>query len=251
MITLRRNNARHYGLQGKVACWQTFHSPEPPGRSDEGLGTLANIDELRVASSGSTALRPWSESEVLTYVYQGALVQTGSDGSSNTLQAGEFQRMSSGPCDSHQETNASATNGVHFFQIALRPQPGDIENGREQLRFTSAHRRNRLCLVASSDGRQGSLRMARDVFILSSKLDPGHHLIHELKPDRSAWVHMVHGEATLSGHLLVEGDGVSVTGEPSVSLTAGVSTELLLIDVRSPLRATSTEAHPDGGCTSF
>lgn len=217
-----------------MACWQTFCSQEPPGRTDQGLGTLANIDELRVAARGGTALRPWPESEVLTYVYQGALVQTVSDGDSNTLQAGEFQRMSSGPSECHQETNASASKGVHFFQIALRPRPGDIENGREQRRFTSAHRRNRLCLVASSDGRQGSLRMARDVHILSSKLDPGHHLIHELGPDRSAWVHIVHGEATLFGHLLGQGDGCGVTGEPSVSLTAGVSTELLLIDVCSP-----------------
>jgi len=234
MIALRRNDARHYVRQGKVAWWQTFYAPEPPVRTDQGLGTLANIDELRIEPSGGTAPRPWSESEVLTYVYQGALVQTSADGGSDTLQAGEFQRMSSGPCVSHEETNASATNGVHFFQIALHAQPGDIESGCEQRRFTSAHRRNRLCLVASSDGRQGSLRMARDVCILSSKLDPGHHLIHELRPDRRAWVHIVHGEATLCDHLLVQGDGVGVTGEPSVSLTAGVSTELLLIDVRSP-----------------
>jgi redox-sensitive bicupin YhaK (pirin superfamily) len=234
MIALRRNDARHYVRKGKVACWQTFNSREPPGRTDQGLGTLANIEELRIAPRGGTEPRPRSESEVLTYVYQGALVRTNDDGSSDTLQAGEFQRMSSGPCDCPQETNASATNGVHFFQLSLHAQSGDLESGREQRRFTSAHRRNRLCLVGSSDGRQGSLRMARDVLILSSKLDPGHHLIHELRPDRSAWVHIVHGEATLGDLLLVQGDGVGVTGESSVSLTAGVDTELLLIDVRSP-----------------
>lgn len=233
MITIRIHDARRCVLQDKLEHWQTFSPQDPPEPNDEGLGALANLHELRIAPRGGTAPRPQCEAESLTYVYQGALIQIDPGGGSSTLQAGEFQHTRPGRRSRSQEANASATQWVHFFQICLHAHLVDIEGGREQRRFSSAQRRNRLCLVASADGRQGSLRMDRDVLVLSGRLDPGHHAIHELGPARSVWVHILHGEATLGGSLLAQGDGACVTGESAVSLTARECTELLLIDVRT------------------
>jgi redox-sensitive bicupin YhaK (pirin superfamily) len=94
-----------------------------------------------------------------------------------------------------------------------------------------AQRHNLPCVVASPDGRKGSLRIHQDVVICSSVLDPGHHFVHELPPGRSAWLHAVDGQATLNDIILSRGDGVGFTLEPSISLTAQENTEVLLVEL--------------------
>ena len=116
------------------------------------------------------------------------------------------------------------------MRISLQPSEVGLDCAHEQKRFTAAQRRNVLCAVASRDGRRGSLRIRQDALICSSILDPGHHLFHELLLGRSAWLHVVYGEATLNDIVLTQGDGVGVTTELSVSLTALENAEVLLVD---------------------
>jgi redox-sensitive bicupin YhaK (pirin superfamily) len=131
----------------------------------------------------------------------------------------------------HKETNASRTHWVHIFRISLRPSEVEPNRAHEQIRFAAAERRNVLCIVASPDGRQGSLRIRQDALVCSSVLDPGRHLVHELLPGRSAWLHVICGEAASHDVILSNGDGVGVTTERSVSLTALEKTEILLVDL--------------------
>jgi redox-sensitive bicupin YhaK (pirin superfamily) len=98
--------------------------------------------------------------------------------------------------------------------------------------------------VASRDGRKGSLRIRRDALIYSSILGPGHHLFHELLPERSAWLHIVSGEATLNDIVLTPGDGVGVPTGSSVSLTAQVDTEILFVDLDPARNASAAEVVP-------
>ena len=109
---------------------------------------------------------------------------------------------------------------------------GDRDDGRrgEQRRFTTAQRRNIVCVVASSDGRDGSLLLQADALICSSVLDPGHHLVHELWQGRRGWVHMLTGEATVNGSSLGPGDGAEVTEDRVLSVTGCRGAELLLLD---------------------
>ena len=62
-------------------------------------------------------------------------------------------------------------------------------------------------------------------------LDPGQHVVHELAQGRSAWLHLVQGEAALGDIVLTTGDGVGLTAERAVSLTAREETEILLLDL--------------------
>jgi redox-sensitive bicupin YhaK (pirin superfamily) len=160
------------------------------------------------------------------------------------IQAGEFQVMSTGRCMRHQERSVSPSDGLHMFRLTLRPSEVGLARAQEQKRFTAAQRRRRLCVVASPDGRGGSLRIGQDAVILCSVLDAGHHVVHMLEPGRSAWLHIVTGETILQDILLIEGDGAGITDEPSVSLTACASTEVLLIDLGSSPRIRDPEASP-------
>ena len=103
--------------------------------------------------------------------------------------------------------------------------------GHEQKRFSTAERRGELCVVASRDARRGSLRLDQDAVLYSAMLEPGRHVVHELAQSRRAWLHIVQGDATLGDLVLTTGDGVGVTAERAVSITARLRTEILLLDL--------------------
>ena len=231
MIALRRDRERHHVQHRKHDAWLTF---DPQDRTDSlagGFGALESLNEDRFPPGAGVRLHPRSGGEVITYVLEGALAQEDSSGRSGVIYMGEFQRLIAGRGIRRSETNASRTKWAHVFQIWLCPPRPGIEPGYEQKRFSGAQRRGLLCVVASPDGRQGSLRVHQDALIYSSLLDPGQHLVHELTQGRSAWLHIVRGEATFGDFVLATGDGVGVTAEPAVSLTAREGTEILLVDL--------------------
>lgn len=244
MITLRRARERHHDGRRRQQIWHTFGPHNGAGPLAGGFGTLEGVSEQQLPPGAVSAAHPHREAEIVTYVLKGALAQEDSSGSSGVVHAGEFQRMTVGRGIRHKETNASRSDWAHIFRVSLRPAQVGPDAGCEQKRFAAALRHNVLCVVASPDGRKGSLRILQDAVVLSSVLDPGHHIVHELFPGRSAWLHVISGEAILADLVLTRGDGVGVTAERSVSLTATESTELLLVDVGPPPRSSATGDAP-------
>ena len=231
MITLCRATERRHDQRGKQDTWLTFFPQDRPGPLAVDFGFLTIFNEMRLPPDGGTAPYSHDEAEIITYVHKGALAQEDSSGISGVIHAGEFQYMTTGRGIRHKERNASRNDWAHIYRIALHSSEVGLNCAHEQKRFTAAQRRNVLCAVASRDGRMGSLRIRQDVLIYSSILDPGHHLFHELLLGRSAWLHVVYGEATLNEIVLTQGDGVGVTIESSVSLIVQEKTEILLVDL--------------------
>jgi redox-sensitive bicupin YhaK (pirin superfamily) len=231
MITLRRNTVRRHVQRGNHDIWLTFYPHDPQDMPADGFNMLAAFNEMQLHPGGGLAPHRRDDAEIVTYVVKGALAQEDSTGSSSLLQVGEFQRLTTGRGNHRKETNASRTDGAHIFRISLYPSEVGLDYAYEQKRFTAAQRRNVLCVTASPDGRKGSLRLHLDALIYSSILDPGYHLVHELLPKRSAWLHIVDGEVKWSDIILTRGDGAGVTNEPSVSLTVQENTEILLVDL--------------------
>lgn len=243
MRTLCRASERQYVQGRQRETWQTFQANEGAGSLADCFGALERLDEDRLRPGASLpAVRP-HDAEIITYVREGALAHEDSTGRSGVIDAGEFQRMTFGRGVRHSETNASRTDWVHFFQIWLSPSEAGLETCLEQKRFCEGDRRGGLRVVASPDGRRGSLRIRQNVSIYSALLDPGHHVAHELAPGRIAWLHVVHGEVSLGDVVLTTGDGAGITADRSVSLIAREETEILLVDLveRSPRSAASAE----------
>jgi redox-sensitive bicupin YhaK (pirin superfamily) len=235
MLTLRRNRDRNHVRRGTRESWRTFPVSATGIGSAAGFGALLAIDEIRIPPNGISAPGPGEDSgteeaETVTYVYAGAIAQEDSAGNSSVVHAGEFQHSITGRGIRRKETNASRDDWAHVLQITLRSPRVGLECSQEQMRFPAAQRHNSLCVVASFDGRKGSLRLDKDAIVCSSVLDPGHHLIHELLAGRSAWLHVIRGEVALLNDILTSGDGAGVTAEPSVSFTARANTEVLLVD---------------------
>ncbi|MFO8073882.1 MAG: pirin family protein [Polyangia bacterium] len=255
MIELLRNSQRRHVRSGKREAWHSSFAKDLSGPLDSGFGFLLAFDELRLQPGASTEPHCEDETEVVTYIYKGALSQEDTAGNSGVIHTGEFQRMSTGSRIRHKETSVSRTDSVHLFRMSLRSAQAGLDPSHEQKRFTEAQRRNLLCVVASPDGRKGSLRIHQDVLLFSAILDPGHHLVHEFAPGRTAWLHVVCGEATVNDIVLTQGDGVGLTDERSVSLTVQENTEILLADLgpanlrpwEKPSRGNDERAQQGGG----
>jgi redox-sensitive bicupin YhaK (pirin superfamily) len=235
MITLRRNIERHHLRHGTQEAQLTFYlQDQTTDPLAGGFGPLKSLDEIRLPPG--TGAPPYTrlEVETVTYVLEGTLMQNDGKGCSDVIHTGEFQHIAAGRRIRYSEKNASQTDEAHIFRISLRPSEVEIDLACEQRLFSVAERRGVLCIVASPDGRKGSLRIHQDTLIYSAILDVGQHLVHELPPGRIAWLHVVCGEAILGDLLLATGDGVGIMGEPAISFTAQEQTEILLLDLGSP-----------------
>lgn len=231
MITLCRSAQRHHTNGSRCHVWRSRAPRTKDATLGEGFEILAAFSEVLLLPAGASPLLEVAEAELLTYVFRGSLVQEDPMGDSDVLHPGEFQRRTVTRHDHHREVNASPTDGAHSFRIALNPSQVGRKGSFEHEHFGVALRHNILCAVASPDGRRGSLHMKEDALILSSVLDPGRHVVHALARGHSAWLHIVHGEANLDEIVLTRGDGAGITLEPSVSLTATMNSEILLVDV--------------------
>jgi redox-sensitive bicupin YhaK (pirin superfamily) len=233
MITIRRAIERHHVRRRKQETWRTFHPGDQADGAADGFGALSALDEIRLSPSAGAAPSPDQGAEIVTYVLKGALAQGDSTGRSGVIHVDEFQRMTTGRVR-HSERNASQKDWAHVFRLSLRPSEAELDCAHEQRLFPVAERRGVLRVVASNDGRRGSLRVHQDALVYSSIIDVGQHLIHPLRSGRIAWLHVVRGEIALAGFVLVAGDGAGVTGEPAVSFTAREDAEILLVDLGAP-----------------
>ncbi len=219
---VRRTHGQHLQNWGAAPFGALLDVTEhrfPPGR----VPTPSTDDE----SPG----RPDPDTELLTYVYEGTLAQDDSTGGSGVLRSGEFQRLTVGRGVQHSERNASDVAWAHVFHVVLRPDQADLPHAHAEQRFSVADRRAGLRVVASADGRNGSLVLHLGALVMAAYLDEGRHVIHPLAPSRMAWLHVVSGEGAVEGEILCPGDGIGVRGEPAISFTARDASEILLIEV--------------------
>jgi redox-sensitive bicupin YhaK (pirin superfamily) len=231
MITLRRAKERRHDRHRERDVWFTFHPRDRADPRADRFGQLESLRESRLRPGTVISEDAHHEAEIVTYVREGALAYEDSPGRSGVILAGEFQGTTAGRGIRRREKNASRSNWTQVFQLLLAPSEPGLESGHAQKRFSAAERRGGLCVVASADGRRGSLRIHQEALTYSALLEPGQHVIHELSPERIAWLHLVEGEVTLGDIVLTTGDGAGVTAERAVSLTAQSEAEILLLDL--------------------
>ncbi len=235
MIALRRATQRLHGSRREHETWCTFFAQDRGLPFAEGFGILETLNEDRVPPGAAFPGNSLGESEVVTYVCEGALAHENSDGQKCVTRAGEFRCWTVRNGSASRRGNALRSDWAHTFQIGFRAAEAGPDARPEQKRFSAAERRGGLCAVASPDGRAGSLRLRQDASVYSALIVSGHHLIHELPPGRSAWLHIVQGEVTLGNLVLTTGDGIGISAERGVSLTARTEAELLLVDLGEQL----------------
>jgi redox-sensitive bicupin YhaK (pirin superfamily) len=196
-----------------------------------GFRSLRVINEDRVQPGQGFGTHPHRDMEIISYVLEGGLEHRDSMRNGSLIRPGEVQRMSAGTGVTHSEFNASKSELVHFLQIWLLPAKLGIAPGYEQKAFARADRAGRLCLVASPDGRDGSVTVHTDAQLHVGLFDEGEGGQHQLRPGRHAWVQIARGRARVNGQELAAGDGAALSGEPLVKIEGIEKSEVLVFDL--------------------
>jgi hypothetical protein len=169
--------------------------------------------------------------EILSIVLEGALEHKDTLGNGSVIRPGEIQRMSAGAGIKHSEFNHSLHDIVHFLQIWIEPCETGIEPSYEQRAFPEGERRNTLRLVASRDGRDGSVTIVQDTGVYGCVLDRGEEVVHEIYSGRHAWIQVARGAIAFNGYMLLQGDGAAVSGEQSLKITGKEPADFILFDL--------------------
>ncbi|HXZ84649.1 MAG TPA: pirin family protein [Myxococcota bacterium] len=231
MIQLRRSGERGQARHGWLESRHTFSFADYHDPEHMGFRALRVLNEDRVQPGQGFPPHSHRDMEILTCVLEGALQHQDSLGNSSVIRPGELQRMTAGTGVTHSEYNASREAPVHFLQIWIIPARPSLRPGYEQRDFGSGEMRDRLRLVASPDGRDGSLTLHQDATVHLGRLAQGTRIRQPLAAGRFAWVQVARGELRLNGETLQAGDGAAVSGEPALELEALAPAQLLVFDL--------------------
>jgi redox-sensitive bicupin YhaK (pirin superfamily) len=152
-------------------------------------------------------------------------------GNGSVIRPGDVQYMSAGTGVAHSEFNASGKEAVHLYQIWMFPDKKGYKPVYDQKHFEEAEKSGKLRLVASPDGRDGSVKIRQDNELYATVLGPGQVVKHELRPDRHAYVQVARGSVALNGEKLETGDGAAISGEQALELRGVAKAEILLFDL--------------------
>ena len=231
MNALRKSSERGYADHGWLKSFHTFSFAGYHDPRQMGYGALRVINEDRVAPGQGFGRHPHRDMEIISYVLDGELEHKDSMGTGSVIRPGDVQRMSAGTGVFHSEYNPSAKNSVHFLQIWIEPDELGVKPSYEQKFFASDEKRGKLRLLASPDGRDGSVSIHQDACLYAALIDGEEKVVHELASGRRAYVHVARGNVTVNGQPLGAGDALKIDGESDVVMHEGHRAEVLLFDL--------------------
>ena len=231
MLTLRKSGQRGYADHGWLKSYHSFSFADYLDPAHMGFGNLRVINEDRIAPGTGFGTHGHRDMEIVSYVLDGALAHKDNIGNGARIVPGEVQRMSAGRGVMHSEFNHAPDRATHFLQIWILPDRRGIDPGYEQKAFADADKRGRLRLVASPDGRDGSVTIHADASIRAGLFDGDERAELALDPQRLAYVHVARGAATVNGADLAAGDAAKLDGESRLVIEHGRDAEVLVFDL--------------------
>ena len=231
MTELRRSAERGHAQHGWLDSFHSFSFADYHDPQHMGFGALRVINEDRVRPARGFGTHSHRDMEIISYVLDGGLAHQDSIGNGSVIRPGDVQRMSAGTGVAHSEYNASDRDPVHFLQIWIEPNVRGIQPSYEEKRFEPAAKRGQLRLIASPDGRDGSVTLHQDAFLYATLLDGAEAVEHTPRPGRRTYVHLVRGALSVNGQALEGGDALKLSAGGAVRLERGRDAEALLFDL--------------------
>lgn len=230
-MIIRRSSERGHADHGWLRSFHTFSFADYYEPAHMGFGALRVINEDRVQPGKGFGTHPHRDMEIISYVLEGGLEHRDSMGNGSVIKPGDVQRMSAGTGVAHSEFNASRSELVHFLQIWIVPEERGITPSYEQRSFSEAERQGQLRLVASRDGRDGSVLVHQDVNLYASLLGAGERIRYEVPAARKAWIHVARGSVEIGGTRLDAGDAAAVRDAGGLDIAGKDAAEVLVFDL--------------------
>ncbi|CAN5524663.1 pirin family protein [soil metagenome] len=231
MIKIRRAKERGHANHGWLDTHFTFSFSDYYDPRFMGFRDLRVINEDFIEPAQGFPKHGHRDMEIITYMISGELSHRDSMGNGETVRPHEVQRMTAGTGVLHSEFS-SETDRTHLLQIWILPEKEGLTPGYEQRKFTAEEKRDKLRLVASRGGDDGSIHINQDVKLYASILNEGKTVDMDLAVGRHAWIQLISGSLDVNGYTLDAGDGAAISEETSLKIRAYEdNSEFLLFDV--------------------
>ncbi|RZV37768.1 MAG: pirin family protein [Chromatiales bacterium] len=231
MYDIIRSNDRGSADHGWLNAKHTFSFAEYRNPERVHFGKLRVINEDRIAPGKGFDTHPHQDMEIVTYIISGAIEHKDSMGNGTVIRAGEVQRMTAGTGVLHSEFNHSDEEELHLLQIWIFPEQKNLEPGYEQTLFEREEKLNRLRLIGSRDGRDGSITIHQDVDLYASVLESGRDVSLDGTGERRVFIQVVSGDVVVNEQQLNAGDGLGIRHQDAVKVRAITDAEFLLFNL--------------------
>jgi quercetin 2,3-dioxygenase len=231
MFEIRRSAERGHANHGWLDSYHSFSFADYFDENHMQFGPLRVINEDVIAAARGFGTHGHRDMEIVTYVLDGALSHRDSMGNGSTIRPGDVQRMSAGTGVMHSEFNASKEDALHLLQIWILPKRRNDPPGYEEKRFTDEDKRGQLRIVASPDGRDGSVTIHSDASIYAGLFDGDERAEFDVPAGRRVYLHVARGALTVNGQPLAHGDAAMISDLSKVTLEDGNAAEVLLFDL--------------------
>jgi redox-sensitive bicupin YhaK (pirin superfamily) len=200
-----------------------------------GLGRLRVWNDDEVAPGTGFDPHPHRDMEIVTYIREGAITHRDNLGNEGRTEAGDVQVMHAGTGITHAEYNKEKIP-TRLFQIWIMPDKRGVAPGWGTRTFPkgTVNGDNSLSVLASgrpADSASDALPLNADAAVLAGTLAEGQTTELVLAPGRAAYLVPVNGAVTVNGIVAQARDGVAISDERSVTITATKATELVVVEV--------------------
>ncbi len=232
MLKIRKSGDRGYADHGWLKSHHSFSFADYHDPEHMGFGNLRVINEDRIAPGTGFGTHSHRDMEIISVVLDGALAHKDSMGNGAVILPGEVQRMSAGTGVAHSEFNHNKDKSTHFLQIWIEPSATGIAPGYEQKAFAPAAQDGKLALVAAPGGEGGAVAIHADAKLYLGHFDHNQSAELPVAPGRKAYVHVVRGDVTVNGQVLLGGDALLVKDEGRVTIDQGQGASVLVFDLQ-------------------
>ncbi|MFZ9395938.1 MAG: pirin family protein [Erythrobacter sp.] len=211
----------------------SFAGYHDPGRVHWGALRVWNDD--RIAPKSGFPTHPHNDMEIITYVRTGAITHRDSMGNEGRTEAGDVQVMSAGRGVAHSEFNLEDEETT-LFQIWIIPDQRGGDPGWGARKFPKADRAGAFVPLASSaandeDVAAGALPIRTDARVLGATVKAGDIVTYRPRdPSRHLYLVPATGKVRVEQVEANARDGVAITQQDSVTITALEDSELVLVD---------------------
>ncbi len=230
-MELRKSAERGFADHGWLKSYHSFSFAEYYDRRHMGFGPLRVINEDRVAAGMGFGTHGHRDMEIISYVLDGELAHKDSMGNGSSIKPGDVQRMSAGTGVTHSEYNHAKDRTTHFLQIWIQPSVTGIAPSYEEKHFADESKQGRLRLIASPDGRDGSVLIHQDAYVFAGRFDGTERATHAITGGRLGYVHVARGKVSVNGVPLEAGDAAKFNTASELQIDGGASAEVLLFDL--------------------
>lgn len=206
----------------------SFASYHDPKRMSHGSLRVWNDDEI--APNSGFPPHPHANMEIITFVREGAITHQDSLGNKGRTEAGDVQVMSAGSGIRHAEYNLEPVP-TRIFQIWIEPTQEGGQPCWGAKPFPKGDRSGKFVTLASGiAGDTDALPIRADARVVAATVKAGDSVSYSLGANRNGYLVPATGAIEVNGVRANARDGIAISDEREVTITALADSELVLVD---------------------